>query len=89
MKFDPETIAQYVDENLYEGSSGFTVPKSKPTLSEGIAKNLGILIHREHPDQITVYNTHDNTKLIMLKLARPITMEQIESLNSRIEEIPS
>lgn len=80
MSLDPEEIAKYVDENLYEGHSGFTVPPPKKVISEGITENLGIIIHKDHPDRVTIYNMNNNKKFVVLQLARPITPEQIELL---------
>ena len=78
MKFDPETIAQYVDENLYEGASGFTVPDPKPIIKEGYLE--GVLVDIVTAGNVlTIINRKLKTKL-RLELAKPISLEQLNAL---------
>jgi hypothetical protein len=80
IKFDPETIAQYVDENLYEGHSGFTLPPDlcvPAPITEGYLEGVQVDIMTAG-NVLTIINRKLGTK-IRVELAKPISLEQLNA----------
>lgn len=85
---DPNKVAKLLSsDTLVRGELG--IISKDELMQEGVTEKLGIIIHKDHPNQITVYNMEDNKKFIVLKLAQPITHEQIDSLATyKVDDSP-